>query len=130
MNTPTLKNILYAEDEIDIQKIVKFSLEKIGGFNVKTCNSGFEALNALLDYKPDLILLDVMMPGMDGPTAFKEIRKNPDLSHIPVIFITAKVQASEVDNYKKSGAVYVIVKPFEPVSLPTLITDIWEKHHG
>ena len=129
MTIPTLKNILFVEDEPDIQKVIKFSLEKIGGFNVRACSSGREALIALSEFIPDLILMDVMMPGMDGPTTFGEVKKIPECSNIPVVFITAKVQTTEIKRYKDLGVLDIIVKPFEPVNLPEIVKNIWTKQY-
>ena len=122
-----LERILYAEDEADIQEVAVLALETVGGFNMKVCNTGKEALDAVTEYKPDLLLFDVMMPGMDGPSAFQEIRKIPGFESIPVVFMTAKVQPEEINNYKKLGAIDVIPKPFDPMSLSDTIRDIWNK---
>jgi two-component system, OmpR family, response regulator len=123
----SLNRILYAEDEADIQEVAVLALETVGGFNMKVCNTGKEALDAVTEYKPDLLLFDVMMPGMDGPSAFQEIRKIPGFESIPVVFMTAKVQPEEINNYKKLGAIDVIPKPFDPMSLSDTIRDIWNK---
>ncbi len=127
MTTTTFNNILYVEDEPDIQMIAKISLENIGGFTTKICSSGPEALEALAEFKPDCILLDVMMPGMDGPTVLKMLRQIPEHATTPVIFMTAKVQASEIAQYKALGALDVIPKPFDPVALPAAIRQILER---
>jgi len=130
MVSPTLTKILYAEDEPDIQSIAQMSLEMMGGYTLKTCNNGQEALDAAQAFAPDLILLDVMMPSMDGPTALQEIRKIPELVNTPVIFMTAKVQQQEVETYKQMGAIDVIAKPFDPMSLPETIQKLWERSIG
>lgn len=122
-----LKRVLYVEDEPDIQTVAKLALEMIGGFEVKVCSSGTEALEHVNAFAPDLILLDVMMPGMDGPTTLKAIRERPDLIHIPVIFMTAKVQPQELHEYKLLGAVDVIPKPFDPMTLAATVQKIWDK---
>ncbi|MBF0187526.1 MAG: response regulator [Magnetococcales bacterium] len=122
-----LERILYAEDEPDIQEIAILALETVGGFTVKACASGQEILDAAEAFKPDLLLLDVMMPIMDGPTAFQEIRKQPGTETVPVIFMTAKVQPQEVEGYKAMGAWEVIAKPFDPMTLADQIRQIWEK---
>lgn len=129
MNIKTLKNILYVEDEPDIQTIVQLSLESIGGFDVKTCNSGKEALEALTKYNPDLILMDVMMPDLDGPSTLKEIRKLSQFCQVPVIFMTAKAQSHEVAQYKELGVLDVVIKPFDPMTLSSVLKNIWEKHY-
>jgi CheY-like chemotaxis protein len=125
-----LKRILYVEDEPDIQAVAKLALESVGGFTVKICGSGSEALKEAPGFTPDLILLDVMMPGMDGPTTFKALREIPQMAATPVIFMTAKVQPHEVAHYKELGAIDVISKPFDPMTLSTTINDIWRRHHG
>ncbi|MDH4276274.1 MAG: response regulator [Gammaproteobacteria bacterium] len=120
-----LRKILYIEDEPDIQTIAKLSLEQVGGFEVCICSSGAEGLEKIKTYHPDLILLDVMMPGMDGPTTLAELKKNPALKKIPMVFMTAKAQPQEIEQFKRLGVVDVITKPFDPVGLPTLVRKIW-----
>ena len=126
--TQTLNSILMVEDEPDIQTIAKLSLESVGGFNVEICSSGQEAVDKAARVDPDLILLDVMMPGMDGPTTLQELKKIPELSGTPVIFMTAKVQPQEVRQYKELGAIDVIAKPFDPMTLSDNIRSIWDKN--
>lgn len=123
----SLEKILYVEDETDIQEVAKLALEAVGGFEVKLCSSGTDALREAPLFLPDLILLDVMMPGMDGQTTFNELRKIPQLAGKPIIFMTAKVQAQEVERYKEMGALDVITKPFDPMTLSAQIKAIWEK---
>jgi two-component system, OmpR family, response regulator len=122
-----LKRILYAEDEIDIQEIVKISLIELGGFDLKVCSSGEELLNEYADFEPDLILLDVMMPVMDGITTFSALKERSDFKNTPVVFMTAKVQVNEVQFYKELGALEVISKPFNPMELPDMLKQIWQK---
>lgn len=125
-----LERILYAEDEPDIQAVAKLALEMVGGFQVLICNNGQEALESVDDFAPDLILLDVMMPGMDGPTTLKNLRANPATAAIPAIFLTAKVQPAEVAQFQALGALNVIAKPFDPMTLATQVRQIWERSHG
>lgn len=122
---PELHKILYVEDESDIQAVARLSLEAFGGFNVRICSSGKEALELAPNYRPDLILLDVMMPGMDGPTTFQALRQAETTAKTPIIFMTAKVQAHEVQAYKDLGALGVISKPFDPMNLSTEIKAMW-----
>ncbi len=122
-----LKRIVHVDDEPDIREIVKMSLEAIGGYSVESFCSGQEILEKTASLAPDLILMDVMMPGMDGPTTFRELRRQPETANIPVIFMSAKVQAHEIEQYLNLGGVGVISKPFDPVSLPKAIEEIWEK---
>lgn len=112
-----LQRILYVEDEADIRAIAQLALEGFGGFTVKTCASGEEALCEAEAFAPDFILLDVMMPGLDGPSTLKALRKLEALSEVPMAFMTAKVQPSEVEFFKSLGALDVIAKPFDPMTL-------------
>lgn len=123
----TLERILYVEDEPDIQAVAKIALEAVGGFQVMICSSGAEALEKVAGFAPDLILLDVMMPNMDGPTTLKQLRVNPASATIPVIFLTAKVQASEVSQFQALGALDVIAKPFDPMTLSQQVAKIWSR---
>jgi len=120
-----LTKILYVEDEQDIQAIAQIALEAVGGFTLKMCSNGEDALDQIIDFNPDLILLDVMMPGIDGPSTLKEIRTISQFTDTPAIFMTAKVQADEVDALRKHGAVDVIAKPFDPMTLADTIKAIW-----
>ena len=121
-----LEKIMYAEDEPDIQEIVKMALEEVGGYTVKLCDSGEKALETVGEFAPDLILLDVMMPGMDGPTTMKVLRERADSADIPVILMTAKVQPHEVAQYREQGALDVIPKPFEPMTPSPTIESMWQ----
>ena len=125
-----LQKILYVEDEPDIQAVAKLALEMVGKFTVKICSSGEEALREAAAFAPDMILLDVMMPGMDGPTTLKNLRQLTELANTPVAFMTAKVQPQEVEHYKALGARDVIPKPFDPMQLSNQVRAIWEKAHG
>lgn len=122
-----LTRILYAEDQIDIQQVATLALEAVGGFTLKTCNSGVEAVAAINDFQPQLLLFDVMMPDMDGPTALKKIRDMPEYKDTPAIFMTAKVQSDEVEAYLAMGAIAVIAKPFDPMTLASQIQEIWQQ---
>ena len=106
-----LQRILYVEDEADIQEVTEATLEVMGDFTVEACSSGQEALDKAAGFAPELILLDVMMPGMDGPTTFSELRKIDATSKTPVIFMTAKVQSHEAETYVELGDIGVIRKP-------------------
>ena len=117
--------VLYAEDEADIREVTEFALED-EGFELIICSSGQEALDKATTQSPDLILLDVMMPGMDGPTTLKKLRELPNLQDTPVIFMTAKVQPAELQQYKELGALGVITKPFEAMTLAEQIRSLVE----
>ena len=125
-----LSTILYVEDEPDIRTVAQLALETVGGFTVKVCGNGEEALQAGPTFKPDLLLLDVMMPGMDGPTTLAALRKDPLMKNTPVIFMTAKVQPSEIQHYRDMGALDVIAKPFNPMTLAEQVRSIWARTYG
>lgn len=122
----TLQRVMYVEDEPDIQAVARLALELVGGFTVKVCSSGEEALREAEAFAPEIILLDVMMPGMDGPTTLQALRALPALATVPVAFMTAKVQPAEVAQYKTLGARDVIPKPFDPMTLASQVRAIWE----
>lgn len=126
MAAVTLTNILYVEDDADIQTVAQIALEVVGGYTLKICHSGEDALKTIqAGWHPDLLLLDVMMPSMDGPTTLLELRKLPATFTTPVIFMTAKVQADEVAYYKSLGAIGVIAKPFDPMELSQQVRQLW-----
>ena len=121
-----LNRILMVEDDPDIQMVARLALEAVGGFVVETCDSGLDALRKAPAFKPDLILLDVMMPQMDGPETLEKLRRQPALDTVPVVFMTARVQRHEIDQYKALGAIDVISKPFDPMTLADTVRSIWE----
>ncbi len=109
--------ILHVDDEPDIREVVEMSLGLDPGFETRNCGSGEEALHVAAEWMPDFILLDFMMPVMDGPATLVQLRDNPRTAAIPVIFVTARAQAREVDHLRTLGAVGVIAKPFDPMML-------------
>jgi CheY-like chemotaxis protein len=109
--------VLHVDDEPDIREVVEMSLGLDPDFSIKSCSSGADALSASEAWQPDVILLDVMMPVMDGPTTLKHLRERPGTAHTPVVFMTARAQASEIDQFISLGAVGVIPKPFDPMKL-------------
>lgn len=113
--------VLYVDDEPDIREVATMALELDGQTHVRSVSSGAEALAALDEggWKPDVILLDVMMPDMDGPATMNEIRRRPAYADAPVVFITARAQAHEQARFLSLGAIGVITKPFDPMTLPT-----------
>lgn len=126
MTTQSLKRILYVEDEDDIRAIATMSLEAVGGFEVVACACGAAAVAAAPSAAADLILLDVMMPSMDGPATLEALRALPATANTPVIFMTAKVQASEIAQYLALDALQVIAKPFDPMRISDDILKIWD----
>jgi CheY-like chemotaxis protein len=130
MSSPQLKKILYAEDEPDIRQIATIAFEAIGGFTVETCESGETVVETAHAFKPDLVVLDVMMPGVDGPGAMGALRQTEEFQHTPVVFMTAKVMPAELDRFKQLGVLDVITKPFDPTTLCDQINRIWDDHHA
>jgi two-component system, OmpR family, response regulator len=127
---PPLEKLLLVEDEPDIQTIARMALEMVGGFRVEVCGSGREALAAAPRFKPDLVLLDVMMPEMDGPTTLERLRELPEFGETPVVFITAKAMPTEIEHFKAIGAADIIPKPFDPMALADRVREIWNAYHG
>jgi CheY-like chemotaxis protein len=113
----TTIRILHVDDEPDIREVVEISLGLDPDFRVQSCGSGREALAVAAEWQPDFILLDVMMPVMDGPATLVQLRENAKTANLPVIFMTARAQAREVDRFRSLGAVGVIPKPFDPMTL-------------
>ena len=121
-----LKKILYVEDEPDIQAIAQLALESVGGFEVTICSSGQEAIEKAPGINPDMILLDVMMPGIDGPETLKRLREISSLKDTPAVFLTAKAMATEIDLLMETGALEVIAKPFDPMTISDQLRKIWD----
>lgn len=124
--TKDLKHILCIDDESSILEITTLCLETVGLYKVTACQCGNEGIRTAIEVQPDLILIDVMMPDMDGTTALLKLKENHKTESIPVIFMTARVQPDEIDNYKNSGAIGVIAKPFDPMTLSDEIAEIWQ----
>lgn len=122
-----LKTILCVEDDPDIQAITLLALEQIGGFKVVSCDSGAKALSIVEETPADLALLDVMMPDPDGIATFQTMQKLPKARNIPVIFITAKIQKHEIESYLAMGAIGVIPKPFDAMTLAEEVRTIWSQ---
>lgn len=123
----TLSRILYVEDDHDVRKVATFALKAVGGFTVEPCESGEQALEKVEAFAPQLLLLDVMMPGMDGPTTLERLRALPAIAGVPAIFMTAKVQPQEVARYRALGTLDVISKPFDPMTLSAMVRTIWAR---
>ena len=122
-----LKKILVVEDEPDIQLITRLGLEICGGFEVLVCGSGAEAVQSAVAYAPDLMLLDLMMPGMDGIATMDALRQLPGLAATPTIFLTANTQDQLRQGLLQRGALGVILKPIEPQALVDQIGAIWQR---
>lgn len=120
-----LRSILLVEDDPDIRDIAQMTLEALGGYDVAAAGSGPEALVLASGAAPDLVLMDYMMPGMDGGQVLARLREIPTLADTLVVFLTAKVRPEEVARLKALGAAEVIAKPFEPAELPAKLEAIW-----
>jgi len=130
MRADNLNKILYVEDDADIRKIVSMSLEVVGDYTVHACGSCADALEVVDDFDPDLLLLDVMMPDVDGPATLRALRQRKSAVQTPAVFITAKVQAGDMARYKRLGVFDVIVKPFDPMALSDRIAQIWHEYRS
>lgn len=125
MKDPSLRRILFVEDDPDIQAVARMALEAIGGFVVLACGSGLEALSRVGDFAPDLVLLDVVMPGMDGPSTLAALRQTQVGRDLPVVFMTSRVDAQDVASYREMGVGDVIAKPFDPLALSDQVHSVW-----
>jgi two-component system, OmpR family, response regulator len=122
-----LNRICYVEDDEDIQRIVRMSLERVGKMTVEVVGDPTRAIEAMMAFGPDLVMLDWMMPAMDGPALFKQMKLRPETSALPVVFITAKAAQRDLDELMKMGAAGTISKPFSPKDLPDQLRAIWSK---
>jgi CheY-like chemotaxis protein len=118
------RRILIIDDEEDIREVAALSLEAVAGWEVAVASSGAQGLTRAAEFQPDAILLDVMMPGMDGPSTFRALRDNPVTARIPVLLLTAKVQSNDQRRFADLGVTAVLFKPFDPLKLSTQIADV------
>jgi CheY-like chemotaxis protein len=125
-----LASVLYVDDEPDIREIAALALGLDGTIEVRTAGSGVEALAVARERAPDLMLLDVMMPDLDGPATLVRFRAEAALAAIPVVFVTAKTLPSELARFRALGAADVISKPFDPMRLADQVRLVWERLHG
>lgn len=125
-----LRRIMCVEDDPDIRMILDFSLATVGGYEVCLCPGGLSALVRAPEFRPDLVLLDVMMPDLSGPETLAALREQSGMKGVPVVFMTAKAMPDEVEALLQYGATGVIVKPFDPVTLPQDIRIYWEHGRG
>lgn len=126
LSRKNLQKVLYVDDDPDIREIVQMSLSLDGQVEVHTSDGGERALLKMRVEHPDLVVLDVMMPGMDGPTLLRRMREDAALAHIPVIFMTAKASAEETARFRELSAIGVIAKPFDPMTLAAQVRKLWE----
>jgi two-component system, OmpR family, response regulator len=122
-----LNRICYVEDDEDIQRIVRMSLERVGKMTVEVVGDPTLAIDAMNAFKPDLVMLDWMMPKLDGVALFRQMQARPDTQALPVVFITAKASQRDLDELMKIGAAGTISKPFSPKDLPEQLREIWKK---
>jgi len=120
---------MHVDDDDAIRAIAKVALERLGGFTLRSCSSGKEALQCFEAFAPHMILLDIMMPELDGPTTLELLKQEMDLGKVLVVFMTAKVQEQEIARYRALGACDVIIKPFDPMTLSERLHAIWIQHN-
>lgn len=125
-----LRRVMCVEDDADIRMILEYSLAMVGGLELCLCDSGRAALEQAARFRPDLVLLDVMMPGLTGPETLAALRELPEMRGVPVVFMTAKAMPDEVEQLLQHGATGVIVKPFDPMTLAGDIRPYWEHGRG
>src|ERR1700722_14277333 len=125
MLTRDFQSVLYVDDDPDICSVVQATLRLVPGLNVQTADSGERAIDLAYEFRPALVLMDVMMPGLDGPSTFKRMRESALLADIPIIFMTAKVLPAEISQLLQLGAIGVIVKPFDPLTLYRDLLALW-----
>jgi DNA-binding response OmpR family regulator len=122
-----LHTIVHVEDDPDIRQIARMSLELVGGFEVMQFESGPKVIEQAPTLKPDMVLLDVMMPGMDGEETYSRLRQIDSFATVPIIFLTAKASRADFDRLRELGAAEVILKPFDPMALPEQVKEIWAR---
>jgi two-component system OmpR family response regulator len=119
------RSVLYVDDDEDICRVVEATLRLVAGLIIRTACTGERAIDVAYDFRPELILMDVMMPGLDGPSTLERMRRSALLANIPVIFMTAKVLPAEIAQLLELGAIGVIVKPFDPLKLYEDLCALW-----
>ncbi len=112
------RRILVVDDDDDVRTLAAMSLARVGGHEVRTANSGQACLDELAVWSPDVVVLDVMMPGMDGPTTLEHIRDRRDTEHLPVVFLTASVVEPDLERLRLATVSGILAKPFNPMELP------------
>jgi len=122
-----IQKVLLVDDDEDIRVIGEMALSAVGGWTTVLARGGQEAIEVAATEQPDVILLDVMMPGMDGPTTLRGLRERPATATIPVVFVTAKIQRHELQRYRDLGALGVIGKPFDPMGLPKTLRELVQR---
>lgn len=123
-----MRRVLIIDDEDDIREVAALSLEATADWVILTASSGKEGIRVAAAEKPDAILMDVMMPEMDGPTTFKQLQLNPETKGIPVVLLTAKVQGVDQRRFAGLGVAAILFKPFDPLTLSSQIADVLGWH--
>lgn len=118
--------VLIIDDEDDIRRVARLSLAAVGGMDVCEASGGASAVRTAREEQPDVVLLDMMMPGIDGLATFRALRGDPETADIPIVFLTARSTSAEVDRLKGLGARGALVKPFDPMTLPRQLRDLLE----
>jgi CheY-like chemotaxis protein len=119
-----MRSILIIDDEDDIREVAALSLEATAGWTILTASNGVEGMAVAATQQPDAILMDVMMPAVDGPTTFRSMQQNPQISNIPVVLLTAKVQGVDQRRFAGLGVAGILFKPFDPMTLAQQISDV------
>ena len=125
-----MRRILIIDDEDDIREVASLSLEATVGWHVITASSGAKGIELAKMHQPDAILMDVMMPGVDGPTTFKRMQQTQEISHIPVLLLTAKVQGVDKRRFADLGVAAILFKPFDPLRLAEQIAEALQWNIG
>jgi two-component system, OmpR family, response regulator len=125
-----LRHVLSVEDDAHLRLLLQLALESIGGLQLTLCECGEQAPAAARQGRPDLVLLDVMLPGQDGPATLRALRADPATASIPIVFMTAQTAPAEHAALRAMGAVDVIAKPFDPLQLAALVRSIWDRRDG
>jgi len=123
-----LTKVFFVDDDKDILTVAKFALEKMPHVTMEYFLSGEEAIQHALKAPPDMMLLDVKMTPIDGIALFKTLQLIPTLSHIPIVFCTGRAQTIEQEEYRQLGVFDIILKPFDPIALPSQIQSIWDRY--
>ena len=126
-SVPQLTRIMHVDDARDIRDVVRLALETLGGFTIESCESGDAAVAKASAFGPELLLLDDMMPGMDGPATFRRLRQMPELKNTPVLFMTAQAMPEDIARLEALGAMAVIPKPFDPLTLADRVRMLWAR---
>jgi len=127
---PKLSRVMCVEDDPDIRMLIELSLVTVGQLSVLCCASGSEALASVTAFAPDLVLLDVMMPGLSGQETLQALRQLPIMRGVPVVFMTAKAMPAEVEQLLLHGAAGLIIKPFDPMTLARDLHPFWKHGRG